>query len=176
MPMKRTDKEKLANEYSAILENVPGLLVFEYHRLKVGHLVELRNKIRETGSTMRVVKNSMMRRAIQGKPYSKMLDILLGPNAVIFTGPDPVAPAKELLDFIKAHDVVKIKGGMVSNAYLDAKQVEFLAKIPPKKELFAKILGGVKAPATNILGCLKGAHQKLHGLLKAYADKLESAA
>lgn len=176
MVLKRKDKVDLSNEYGAMLDKVSGLMVFDYRGLKVSEVTELRAKVGETGASMRVVKNRMLKRAIEGRPYDGINEVLLGPSAVIFAGDDPVAPAKALVDFAKNHEAIQIKGGMVSNTYLDAKQAEELAKIPSMPVLQAKILGGIKAPASNLLGNFKGMHQKLHGLMKAYAEKLESAA
>ncbi|RJP20943.1 MAG: 50S ribosomal protein L10 [Candidatus Omnitrophota bacterium] len=176
MSLKRTDKEKLVEEYNALLEKSSGMLIFDYRGLTVEQVTELRNNIRSAGGTMRVVKNRMMKRIVKDKPYAKIQEVLFGPSAVIFAGDDPVAPAKKLVEFAKTHEPVKIKAGVVNEAYLDAAQVDILSKIPSKEQLYAKILGGIKAPASNILGCLKGMHQKLHGLMKAYADKLEEAA
>ncbi|MEW6234112.1 MAG: 50S ribosomal protein L10 [Candidatus Omnitrophota bacterium] len=176
MVMKRSDKISLSEEYFSILENSSGLVVFEYRGLTVKDITELRLKVREAGGKMRVIRNRMLKRAIEDKPYKGMQRILAGPNAVIFAGKDPVAPAKALVEFAKTHEKVEIKGGMVSNVFVDAKGVELLSKTPPLEQLYAKILGGIKAPANSVLGGVKGLHQKLHGLIKAYADKLGEAA
>jgi len=176
MVMKRSEKISLSEEYASILEDSSGMVVFEYRGLTVKDITELRLKVRETGGKMRVVRNRMLKRAIEDKPYKGMQQILAGPNAVIFAGNDPVAPAKALVEFAKTREKVVIKGGMVSNVFVDAKGIDLLSKTPPLEQLYAKILGGIKSPASNILGGVKGLHQKLHGLIKAYADKLGEAA
>ncbi len=176
MPLTPSEKKELTQEYAAMIEQASGFLVFDYQGLTVGEISDLRTKIRETDSKMLVVKNRMFKRAVEDKPYSELAKLLLGPNAVVFAGEDPVMPAKALVEFAKEHDKVEIRAGVVDNIYMDAKEVVTLSKIPSKDQLYANILGGIKAPASNILGCVKGLHNKLHGLMKAYAEKLDEAA
>ncbi len=176
MPLNRTQKKELTDEYKGIIDQSAGFVIFEYRGITVEEVTNLRNKIREAGGVTRVVKNRMLKRAIEDRPYPELNEHLTGPNAIIFSGDDPVAPVKNLMDFVKEHENLKIKAGVVNDTFLDAAQVEQLSKIPPKDQLYAKILGGIKAPASNILGCVKGAHQKLHGLIKALAEKIEDAA
>ncbi len=176
MPMKKADKHALADEYGELVDQSPSLLVFDYRGLTVDEISDLRNKVREAEATMRVVKNRMLKRAIDDKPYRDMQEILIGPSAVIFSGEDPVKPAKALMDFAKDHEDVKVKGGMISESFIDISGVERLSKTPSLEEIHAMILGGIKAPASNILGGIKGLHQKLFGLINAYKDKLEETA
>ena len=176
MVLKRNEKVELSQEYAALLDKSVGLMVFEYRGLSVAQVTELRAKIRESKATMRVVKNRMLKRALEGRAYQELGSILQGPNAVIFATEDPIAPARVLMNFAKSSEWVKVKAGMIENMYLKAAQAEQLATLPSLEELHAKILGGIQAPARQILGLVKGLHQKLHGLLKAHADKLEEAA
>ncbi len=173
MVLTKSQKVDLGNDYSNVLNNTSGLVVFDYSGLSVSDFENLRSKVREKGANMRVVKNRVFRHAIQERPYNKMSESLEGPTCVIFAGDDPVAPAKTLVEFQKEHDFLNIKCGMVNEDYLDSEQAVALSKIPSEQELRAKILGGIKAPASNLLGMFKGMHQKLHGLMTAYADKLE---
>ena len=177
MTVTRSDKENLAQIYAGNLEGTAGFTLFNYHGLSVEAISELRNKVRETGGTIRVVRNRMMKRVIAEKPYAEDIkNLLLGPNCVIFAGDDPVTPAKALVDFAKTHEQLEIRGGVVGDDFLDASQIETLSKTPTLDQLHSMILGGVKAPASAVLGCVKGLHNKLHGLMTAYCDKLEEAA
>ncbi len=177
MTVTRSDKEKLTQLYTENLEGAAGFLLFNYHKLSVDKISALRNQIREAGGVMRVVRNRMMKRVIADRPYKEDINnLLLGPNCVIFSGDDPVAPAKILMEFAKKNDQIEIRGGVVGEDYLDAAQVAILSKTPSLNQLHSMILGSVKAPASNVLGCVKGLHNKLHGLMKAYCEKLEDAA
>ncbi|MBI1388739.1 MAG: 50S ribosomal protein L10 [bacterium] len=177
MPMKKAEKIQLSENYGEMVEQASSILLFDYRGLTVEQVSDLRGKLRQAGGNMRVVRNRMLKRAIETKAYSEpMSEFLKGPTAVVFSGEDPVGPAKALVEFAKSHEIVKIKCGSVYDAYLAANQVEVLANTPPLEQLHSKILGGIKAPATNLLGLIKGAHNKIHGLIKAYADKLEQAA
>ncbi len=177
MTVTRSDKENLAQIYAGHLEGAAGFTLFNYHGLSVEEISELRNKVREAGGTVRVVRNRIMKRVVSEKPYAEDIsNLLLGPNCVIYAGDDPVTPAKALVDFAKDHEQIEIRGGVVADDFLDASQIEILSKTPSLDQLHSKILGGVKAPASAILGGVKGLHNKLHGLITAYCDKLEEAA
>jgi large subunit ribosomal protein L10 len=178
MPLSRQGKVELGDQYKGMVENTAGLLVFTYHGLSVAKISALRTKVREAGGQMQVVKNRMLKRAVEGKDYSDQLkEYLVGPNAVIFANEeDPISPAKALVDFAKTNEAIEIKAGVVGSDFIDAKGVVELSKVPSKEELYAKILGGIKAPASGILGGVKGLHQKLHGLFTAYTEKLEKEA
>lgn len=177
MPLRKADKLQLTDEYQKLVSASPALLVFDYRGLSVKKFSDLRNKVRDAGGTIRVVKNRMLKRAIEDRSFSDQMSThLVGPSAIIFMENDPVKPTKALVDFAKDNEQVLIKCGMVSDTFIDASGVEILSKTPSLEELHSKILGGIKAPATNLLGLFKGAHQKLHGLITAYADKLDEAA
>jgi len=176
MPLRRQDKQKMVDEFKSLIDNSSGFLVFDYRGLNVSQISALRSKVRESNSTLRIIRNRMLKLAVSDQPYQEINQILTGPSAVIFAGPDPVAPAKALVDYAKDFEFVKIKGGVVNGRFMDAGQVELLSKVPPLEQLQAKILGGIKAPASNILGGIKGLSNKLHGLMKAYVEKLEQAA
>lgn len=175
MPLTRSEKVKLSEEYAEIFEKAAGMVVFDYRGLSVEQFSDLRNKVREAGGNIRVVKNRMLKRALTGR-LDDMQPILVGPSAVVFSGEeDPVTPTKALVDFAKDNEIVTIKCGAVGEDFLSPDQVEILARTPSLPELHAKILGGIKAPASNLLGLIKGSHQKIHGLFTAYAQKLEEA-
>ncbi len=176
MPLTKKQKEDLVDEYKKLVDESSGFYVFDYRGLSVEAISQLRNKVRETNSQMFVVKNRMLKRAISHKDYNGMNENLVGPSAVIFAGEDPVAPAKALVEFAKKHEVIKIKAGVVGDSYMEAAQVDQFSKMPSQEELYAQILGGIQAPSRNILGCIKGLHNKLHGLMVSYHQKLEDEA
>lgn len=176
MPIRKQDKIQLSEKYVKMVEESSSLILFDYRGLTVAEFSELRNKVREAGGRLRVVRNRMFKRAIKEKPYTQMNDLLLGPNAVVFAGEDPVAPAKALTEFAKTHEIIKIRGGSIYDDFLEASQVEILAKTPSREELLAKMLGSINAPATNLLGLVKASSNKIHGLITAYAEKLEKEA
>ncbi|MDX9753808.1 MAG: 50S ribosomal protein L10 [bacterium] len=178
MPLTRQQKVELAVDYQGILEKSSGFIVFDYRGLTVAQISALRGKVRETGAQMHVIKNRMLKRAVESKPYAQKIGpFLTGPSAVIFSGKDdPITPAKALVEFAKTNDKVNIKAGVVGEDFMDAKGVDRLSKIPGKNELYSMILGGINAPARNLLGCFNGLGRKLHGLMTAYAEKLEKEA
>ena len=178
MPLKRQEKVELALDYKKVVDSAAGFILFDYRGLTVAQFSDLRRKIRETGAQVQVVKNRLLKRAVGEKAYaSKIGRDLKGTTAVIFSNEsDPIAPAKVLVDYAKTNEKVKIKSGVVGKDYMDAKGVDVLSKIPGKKELYSKVLGSIKAPASKLLGCLKGGPNKIHGLITALAEKKEKEA
>ncbi|MBD3267870.1 50S ribosomal protein L10 [bacterium] len=176
MPLTRQQKVELADEYKSILDKTAGFIVFDYRGLTVEEVNDLRGKLRDAGANMQVVKNRMLKRAVEDRPYADQLnDLLIGTNAAIFANEeDPITPAKAIVNFAKDNEKIHIKAGVIGTDFMDDKGVGELAKVPSQEELYAKILGGIKSPAQNVLGGIKGLHQKLFGLMNAYKDKLEN--
>lgn len=177
MPLRHNDKVKLVDDYARYIDQSSGFYVFQYLGLSVDKVTDLRNQIRKADGKMFVIKNRMLKRAIEGRSYRDDIhDLLVGPNAVVFAGEDPVASAKALVEFAKNNEVIELKTGVVGDSVMDAKKIEELSKIPSQDVLYSKILGGIKSPPSAVLGCIKGMPNKLHGLMVAYAQKLEDEA
>jgi len=142
------DKKAVVAEVSAQVANAQTIAVAEYRGIEVGDLTVLRRKARESGVYLRVLKNTLVRRAVAGTPFAELADQMVGP-LIYSISVDPVAAAKVLNDFAKTNDKLVIKAGSYAGKVLDKAGVQALASIPSREELLAKLLGVMQAPVSG---------------------------
>ncbi|ATE61007.1 50S ribosomal protein L10 [Thauera sinica] len=148
MGLNLDDKKAVVAEVSAQVANAQTIAVAEYRGIAVGDLTVLRAKARESGVYLRVLKNTLVRRAIAGTPFEGLGDQLTGP-LIYGISTDPVAAAKVLNDFAKGNDKLSLKAGSYAGNTLDKAGVQALASIPSREELLAKLLGVMQAPVSG---------------------------
>ncbi|MCK9260196.1 MAG: 50S ribosomal protein L10 [Azoarcus sp.] len=148
MSLNLDDKKAVVAEVSAQVANAQTIAVAEYRGMEVGDLTVLRSKAREAGVYLRVLKNTLVRRAIAETPFSGLSDQLVGP-LIYGISEDPVAAAKVLNDFAKTNDKLVLKAGSYAGNTLDKTALQSLASIPSREELLAKLLGIMQAPVTG---------------------------
>ena len=148
MGLNLDDKKAVVAEVSAQVANAQTIAVAEYRGIAVGDLTVLRAKAREAGVYLRVLKNTLVRRAIADTPFAGLSDQLVGP-LIYSVSEDPVAAARVLNDFAKGNDKLVIKAGSYAGNVLDVEAVKALASIPSRDELLAKLLGVMQAPVTG---------------------------
>lgn len=153
MGLNLEDKKAVVAEVSAQVANAQTIAVAEYRGIEVGDLTVLRKKARESGVYLRVLKNTLVRRAVAGTPFAELADQLVGP-LIYSISQDPVAAAKVLNDFAKTNDKLIIKAGSYAGKVLDKAGVQALASIPSREELLAKLLGVMQAPVSGFAGAL----------------------
>jgi len=145
------------------------IILTDYQGLDVKSLGRLRTKLRESGSGYKVVKNTLFRRASVGLPANALVD-LAGPTAIVYTD-DPVNAAKTLQEFTKGAKAIKLKAGVVDGQFVDDKTIESLAKIPPKEQLYAMVVGGLQSPIAGLVGTMNQMISQLVFTLQGVADK-----
>src|SRR5207302_5934241 len=143
---KQKDLEALRND----LGKVKNLFVTGYEKLKVGQDFELRKAIRGAGGKYRVIKNNLAALAGEGTPSEAVLKDLKGMTSVAYTVQDPVALAKALTAYAKANPSFTFKAGIVEGRAIDVKEINDLATMPSKEEIFAKLLYLINAPAQRL--------------------------
>ncbi|WP_026688075.1 50S ribosomal protein L10 [Azovibrio restrictus] len=148
MGLNLEDKKAVVAEVSAQVANAQTIAVAEYRGIEVGDLTVLRRKARESGVYLRVLKNTLVRRAVAGTPFAELADQMVGP-LIYSISVDPVAAAKVLNDFAKTNDKLVIKAGSYAGKVLDKAGVQALASIPSREELLAKLLGVMQAPVSG---------------------------
>lgn len=148
MGLNLDDKKAVVAEVSAQVANAQTLVVAEYRGIEVGDLTALRKKARESGVYLRVLKNTLARRAVAGTSFEALSDAMTGP-LIYSLSEDAVAAAKVLNDFAKTNDKLVLKAGVYSGKLLDKAAVQALASIPSREELLAKLLGVMKAPVSG---------------------------
>ena len=153
MPTAR--KEAAIGELAAKLAAAKSLFLTDYSGLTVEQITRLRGELRKDGNTYSVVKNTLFRIAA-GDLAGKLESFLAGPTGIVFAGIDPVAPAKALKTFSDTVKRVGVKAAYIDGQIVDAQQVEKLAKLPPKAELIAMLVGTLANPIRGLVTVLSG--------------------
>jgi large subunit ribosomal protein L10 len=143
-------KQAMVSEVSGQLEGAQAVIVAEYRGLNVELVTQLRSKARKSGLYLRVLKNTLARRAVQGTPFEKLTGELTGP-LMYGIAKDPVAGAKVLSEFAKDNEFFVIKAGAMPNAMMSAKDIKALALLPSREELLAKLMATMLAPVTTLV-------------------------
>lgn len=172
--MNRTEKQATIDELHQEFDRSPHAILVDFRGLTVPAVTEFRRKVRQSGSRYRVVKNSLALRAAKDTPLEKLSKNFEGTTGVAYTGADPVALAKVLVDFAKDHPSLVVKGALVSGSQiLDAAGVKALSTMPSLPELRSRLLGLFNAPATKLVRLLNAPGTKFVRVLQAQQDKLE---
>jgi large subunit ribosomal protein L10 len=168
-------KQAVVAEVAAQLANAQAVIVAEYRGLDVARVTQLRAKARKSGLYLRVLKNTLARRAVKGTPFESLADQMVGP-LMYGIAPDPVAGAKVLADFARENELFVIRGGAMANAKMSDKEVKALALLPSREELLAKLLGTMQAPVAKLVRTMNEVPGKFVRTLAAYRDSKEKAA
>jgi large subunit ribosomal protein L10 len=148
MGLNLDDKKAVVAEVSARVATAQTIVVAEYSGMEVVHLTKLRAQARKSGVYLRVLKNTLVRRAVEGSAFAGLAPKMVGP-LIYGISEDPVAAAKVLNDFSKTNDKLVLKAGSYAGKVLDKAGVQELASIPSREELLAKLLGVMKAPVSG---------------------------
>ena len=169
--MDRATKQTVVDGLNEDFKGVDALFAFDYRGLKVEEATDLRRKVRESGATYRVVKNTLMKRAVSGTGIESLNEHFSGMTGVAYTSDDPVALAKVLNDFASDVPALTFKCGLISDQAVDESQFKHLASLPSKEELYSKLLSVFQAPMRNLLGVMQAPARDLVLVLKAAAEK-----
>ena len=170
MSLNLEQKKAVVGEVSEQVSTAQAIIVAEYRGLQVGEMTELRAQARKSGVYLRVLKNTLVRRAVEGTPFSGLANEMVGP-LVFGISSDPVSAAKVLSEFAKANDKFIIKAGAMPNQVMDAKGIQALATLPSREELLAKLLGTMQAPVAKFVRTLNEVPTKFVRGLAAVRDQ-----
>ncbi|MCG8684660.1 MAG: 50S ribosomal protein L10 [Desulfobacterales bacterium] len=170
-----SQKKELVERLSKQLADAEISVLVDYKGLTVLQVTELRAKLREAGVQMEVVKNTLMRLASKGTDSEVLEDLYKGPNAIIVSQDDPVAPAKILVDFAKDNEKLEIKGAALGGNLLSVDDIKQLAKMPSKEDLLAKLVYTLNAVPTNLVNVLSGVPRSFVNVLNAVKDQKDAA-
>ncbi len=149
MGLNLNDKKAVVAEISAKVASAQTIVLAEYRGIEVGHLTQLRAKARSGGVYLRVLKNTLARRAVEGTAFSGLASEMTGP-LIYAISEDAVAAAKILQDFSKSNDKLVIKAGSYAGKPLDKAAVAALANIPTREVLISQLLGVMLAPVSGM--------------------------
>jgi large subunit ribosomal protein L10 len=167
-------KETAVRELRERLAASQSLFLTDYQGLTVDEITKLRGELRKDGVTYSVVKNTLFRIAA-GDIATQLDEFLAGPTGIAFAGADPVAPAKAIKTFGDATKKLSIKAAYIDGKIVDAAQVEVLAKLPPRIELLARLVGSLASPMRGLVTVLSGNQSGLVRVLTAIREQKEAA-
>jgi len=168
-------KQSVVAEVTAQLKNAQAVILAEYRGLDVTRVTDLRSRARKSGVYLRVLKNTLARRAMKGTSFEKLTEQMIGP-LIYGIAQDPVAGAKVLAEFAKDNELFVIKGGAMPNAVMSAKDIKTLASMPSREELLAKLVGTLQAPIAKLVRTMNEVPGKFVRTLAAVRDQQEKAA
>ncbi len=173
--MLKTDKERIVEELAAELGSAETLIVADYRGLTNKQLEALRDQLLPQGARLRIVKNTLTRRAAEQAGADELLVMLEGPTAIAFieSSGDPAAVAKALAATAKETNVLTLRGGILEGKALSGEDVDRLATLPPVDVLRGQLVGAIVAPLTQLLGLVSAPLRDLHGLIDARIKQLE---
>ena len=153
MSLSLEEKKAIVAEVSAQVASAQAIIIAEYRGIEVGKMTQLRAKTRESGIYFRVIKNSLVRRAVADTPYEGLAKHMIGP-LVYGIGTDPVSAAKVLHEFSKDNEKFVIKVGAIGEHVMSRDEITALAALPSREELLSKLLGTMQAPITKFVQTL----------------------
>ena len=170
MSLNLEQKKAVVDEVSEQVSKAQAIIIAEYRGLQVGEMTELRAQARKSGVYLRVLKNTLVRRAVDGTPFSGLANEMVGP-LVFGMSSDPVSAAKVLSEFAKANDKFIIKAGAMPDQVMDVNSIQALATLPSREELLSKLLGTMQAPVAKFVRTLNEVPTKFVRGLAAVRDQ-----
>ncbi len=171
--MSKPLKNLITNELKARYAELDSVLVVNPIGIGANDTVELRRGLREKKIRMEVVKNSMLKRAVDGTTLEIVSGILEGPCAVVSGGDSIVDAAREIAEWSKKLPTLEVRGAVVEGQLLDKQAAKELAKMPTRPELMGQVVTLAQSPGSRLAGAITSPAAKIAGCIKALQEKLE---
>jgi large subunit ribosomal protein L10 len=175
MALNLEDKKALVAEVAAVAQKAQSVVAAEYRGLTVGQMTELRAKARKQGVYMRVVKNTLARKALAGTSFEIVGPKLKGPLVLAFSKDDPGAAARVVKDFAKAHEKLVATLVSLGGQVLPGGDLDKVASLPTREQALSMLLGVLKAPISKLVGTLAAPAAKLARTVAAVRDQKQAA-
>ena len=175
MALNLEDKKALVAEVAEVAAHAQSVVAAEYRGLTVGQMTELRAKARKSGVYMRVVKNTLARKALAGTSFESVGPRLKGPLVLAFSKDDPGAAARVVKDFAKANDKLVATLVSLGGQVMPGAELEKVASLPTREQALAMLMGVLKAPMAKLVGTLAAPGSKLARMLAAVRDQKQAA-
>ncbi len=176
MPLNLEDKRAIVVSVNAAASEALSAVVADYRGLSVAEMTNLRLKARETGVYLKVVRNTLAKRAVEGTDYECLTDALVGPTVLAFSQEDPGAAARLIKDFAKDHDALEVKALAIGGVAYGAKDIDILAKLPTRDEAIAQLMSVMQAPVAKFVRTLNEVPGKFVRTMAAVKDKKQQEA
>lgn len=174
MALNLADKKEIVSEVAAVAAEAHSAIAAEYRGLGVDELTELRSQARKGGVFLKVVKNTLAKRALEGTDYECMREGLTGPLILAFSQEDPGAAARVVKDFSKEHELLKVTMLSIGGQLLEPSELERLAKLPTKEQAISMLMAVMKAPVEKLARTLAEPHAKMVRTVAAVRDQKQA--
>lgn len=172
MAISKNKKQQLVADYAEKVARSQAVILADYQGLDVARMGELRNRLRTTGTGCQVIKNTLLRRALQEADLPELDALLEGPTAASFCYEDVQRVTQMLVEFSREGSPFRLKGGLMGRRLLSREDVTRLASLPSRDVLLAQVLTGFQSPVRGLVTVLSGPMRGLATVLKARADQL----
>ena len=176
MPIGLKEKQAIVAEVNDTASKALSAVIADYRGVSVDNMTSLRKKARDVGVQVRVIRNTLAKRAFEGTDFECMKEALLGPNIVAFSLEDPGAGARVFKDFAKDNEDFEIKALSGGGKLLPANQIDALAKLPTRDQALAMLMGVMRAPITKLVRTFNDVPAKVTRGVAAVRDQKQEAA
>lgn len=176
MPIGLKEKQAIIAEVKETASAALSAVMADYHGVSVDNMTELRVKAREQNVQIRVIRNTLAKRAFEGTEFECMNEVLLGPNVLAFSIEDPGAAARVFKDFAKLNEDFEIKALSVGGKLLPADQIDALAKLPTRDQAISMLMSVMLAPVTKLVRTFNEVPTKITRVVKAVGDQKQQEA
>jgi len=175
MALRLEDKQAIVADVAKVASSALSAVVADYQGLTVGEMTILRNQARAQGVYIRVVRNTLIKRAIEGSEYECLGSVLVGPTILAFSQNDPGSAARVVKDFAKNHAKLEVKALAIGGKLLAASDIDVLANLPTRDEAIAQLMSVIQAPVAKLARTLNEVPSKLVRVIAAVKDQKEAA-
>lgn len=168
-------KQKIVAEVAGVAAGALSAVAAEYRGLTVAQMTKLRAKARTSGVYLRVIRNTLARRAVAGTEFACMDKVLIGPLILAFSQEDPGSAARLIKDFAKENEKLVVKALAVSGQLLAANQLDVLASLPTRDQAISMLMSVMLAPATKLVRTMVEPHAKFVRTVAAVRDQKQAA-
>ena len=175
MALNLEQKKAIVSEVAEVASDALSAVVANYRGLTVAELSDLRVKARDMNVYLRVVRNTLAKRALEGTEFSCLHEVLFGPLIFAFSRKEPGAAAKLMHDFAKDHEILEVKALVINGQLLPASELHVIAKLPSRDEAIAALMLVMNATITQFVRTLAEPHAKLVRIMAAVRDKKQAA-
>lgn len=173
MPLKLDDKKEIVADVTKAANSALSVVAAHYRGLTSSEMTEFRAKARSSGVKLKVVRNTLARRAFKGTDYECLTDSLIGPVILAFADEEPGAGARLIRDFSKEHDKLEVQALALGSKLYDKSQLAVIASLPNKEEAIARLMMTIQAPITKLVRTIAAPHTKLVRTVVAIRDSKE---
>jgi large subunit ribosomal protein L10 len=171
MPLLLEDKRAIVTNVNQIVNQAHSVIVAEYRGMTVDEMTELRKKARDADVSLRVVRNTLARRAVIDTDFECLQKVLKGPVVLAFSMREPGAAARVISDFVKTNAKLVVKGLSLGSQLLEAEAIDKMAKLPTYLEAISQLMSVIQAPITTLARTLKEPNAKLVRTIAAIREE-----